>query len=69
MGTADERWHQLVSVQEEARDDGLALPRVTDRRDGSRRENSPRAIDLARALAWEDHWERRGEGPEGRLAA
>lgn len=53
---ANERWQQLLAVRESVEDEDLALPAVVSRIDGRSRENSPRAVSFARALAVTDAW-------------
>lgn len=65
---ANERWEQLLAVQESV---DVTLPTVVSRIDGRSRANSPKAVSFARALAVSDAWSGISAARErhGRLAA
>lgn len=53
--SSDDRWQQVVSLHTEFEDNVVALPRL-DGRDSEPRRPSPRAVEFAQALAFDDAW-------------
>ena len=53
---SDERWEQFAGLHEELDDSAAVLPMRISGIDGSRVEASPRAVQLAEALAFNAGW-------------